>query len=179
MGLSIKNIIGILCGTAVVSLIIVLAVILRTASNKHGTMLPQHALITAEQTPEVQALYQLQEGRFANCIEKKVLRPCDSQWVTCIENAWVVEFHVGETCGVKHDGRLNIHILVDSVDGKVISRFPEAPYFQNPQYCHEPYDCFCSDADCVNFIYGQITPGEFVPCADCLCQQNICLKQKK
>jgi hypothetical protein len=138
------------------------------------TITQQRALEIVEKTPEIQALYKLQGGRFSRCVEKKVLRPCDSQWVTCIEDAWVVEFNIGEACQVHHDGRLNIHILVDSKDGRIISRFPEAPYFQKKDYCHEAYDCFCSNQTCVNFVYGQIDSKRFEPCQNCSCQDNMC-----
>lgn len=120
----------------------------------------KQALIIAEQTLEVQGFYGLQDGSLVNCIEKEVVRPCDSDWVTCIDNAWVVKLWAGESCPVKHDGRLSVVIVINDQTGEIISRFPERYYFEQPQYCLENYDCVCqSDKNsgnvvCLNFIHA-------------------------
>ncbi len=137
----------------------------------------KEALIVAEQTGEVAALYGLRNGELTNCIEKSVKRPCESSWVTCIEDAWVVAINVGEMCPVKHDGRLSVTIVVNDITGQIISKFPEKPYFESPFYCLEDYDCMGSLAEgeklCQNFIYSQLytqKEGDF----ECLCQEHIC-----
>ncbi len=141
----------------------------------------QDALAIAEGTPEAEAFYGLQDGYLMNCIEKSVVKPCDSKWVTCIEDAWVVKFTLGEVCGIKHDERLSLTFVVDSKTGKIISRFPELPYFKIPNYCHDTYDCLSAPKGemCLNFIYGQLDKEVYVPSKQCLCQENVCVQYKE
>lgn len=145
---------------------------------------PQKALMIAQATKEVEGLFALENQRFVNCIETEVLKPCESQWVTCIEDAWVVRFSLGKTCGVEHDGRLNVTLLVDGITGKIISRFPEADYFESPAYCHDHFDCLAlasaenEPPQCLNFIFGQIE-GAVKKEGQCVCQKNVCTAQTK
>jgi hypothetical protein len=93
-----------------------------------------------------------------------VERSCDSDWVTCIEDAWVVSFRARPDCPVKGDERLGVTLLIDGKSGRVISRFPELTYFQQPQFCMEDYDCLLSpssspsspDGTCYNFIFAPL-----------------------
>ncbi len=139
----------------------------------------RQALTIAEMTPEVEGLYSLGGGFLFNCIEKEVLRPCETDWVSCVDNAWVARFTVGSRCPVKHDGRLNIYIVIDDRSGNIISRFPEAQYFKDPAYCLENYECLfinnpqSRESACYNFIYGQIS-GNVQPNSACICQNNRC-----
>lgn len=138
----------------------------------------KEARLIVEQSPEVQALYDLNDGKFVNCLEISVLRPCESDWVTCIDDAWVVRFHFGETCDIKHDGRLDLLMVVDAKDGHVISKFPEAPYYQDSYYCINDTDCLepaaMNKPFCHNFIYSQINEGYLDSSANCQCQNNQC-----
>jgi len=139
----------------------------------------QQAMVIAEKTSEVEGLYGLQNGKFAGCIEKKVLKPCESDWVSCIDEAWVVQFVVGEKCSVKHDGRLGLNLLVDAVSSSIISRFPEKEYFENEKYCQEDYDCLLIEEkglkESRNFVYGQIDEKKGVACDSCQCKENLCI----
>lgn len=148
-------------------------------AQSQKTMSRKSALIIAEATKEVRGLYALEGGRFQNCIDKSVMRPCDTDWVTCVENAWVVKFILSDTCPVVHDGRLSVTILVDAITGEIISRFPEDSYFADPQYCMEDYDCLCffqedAGSKCSNFIYGQISDRKEDFCPQCQCVDNQC-----
>ncbi|MDP2652527.1 MAG: hypothetical protein Q8Q08_00675 [Candidatus Omnitrophota bacterium] len=134
---------------------------------------------TAEATAEAHALYGLRGGSLKQCIEVKVLRPCETDWVTCIDHAWVVQFAVGEACGILHDGRLGLHLLINEADGRIISRYPEVEYFQGPEYCMADHDCVlvegaAGSGSCKNFIHGPLADGSAVPSSRCLCRQNIC-----
>lgn len=99
----------------------------------------KEALIVAEGTKEAESLYKLYNGRLKNCIDKEVVKPCESDWVTCIDNAWVVQFTLSDICQIEHDGRLGLTILIDAVTGKVISRYPEAEYFKSEDYCMDDF----------------------------------------
>ncbi|VAX36780.1 hypothetical protein MNBD_UNCLBAC01-1288 [hydrothermal vent metagenome] len=136
----------------------------------------QEALEIAQMEPEVKGLYALNNGEFAECIEKEVLKPCESDWVTCVDDAWVVRFKVGEKCFVTHDGRLDVILLIDAISGKVISRFPESEYFLDRNYCKEDYDCLSLQKEgkraCLNFIYGQLLEG--YQDEGCWCENNVC-----
>lgn len=155
------------------------------ALSEQKLLTRKQAAIVAEQTPEVQALYELNNGRFRNCIVKETLKPCDSNWVTCVEDAWVVKFWPGEICSLKADGRLSVTILVDAVTGNIISRYPEVDYFESSLYCLESYDCMESNKSdereqhCVNFIYGQIQLDEngeqmYDSSESCKCENHQC-----
>ncbi|MCA9401231.1 MAG: hypothetical protein KC713_06365 [Candidatus Omnitrophica bacterium] len=150
-----------------------------SAASAKG-MTRKEALLIAEATPEAEGLYSLNEGRYQGCIEKSVLRPCDTDWVTCIENAWVVKFWLGEQCGIAHDGRLSVTFLIDEDSGKIISKFPEKEYFQNDRYCVEAFDCLSvihphKVKGCLNFIAGQL-PFPFAPQeGSCQCIDSQCV----
>lgn len=155
-------------------------------STVQNLISPKKAMLIAESSPEVAALYALDNQRFVNCIEKKVVKPCDSGgWVTCVDNAWVVEFIVGETCAVKNDGRLNEMMLVDGKDGKIISRFPEVSYYTEAQYCQIDKDCMTSPyqegkaVQCLNFVYGQINEEPYDGQGPCICQEGHCVLPKQ
>ena len=149
--------------------------------NQKETLMKKDAVLVAEKTKEAEAFYNLQGGHFRNCIEKEVLRPCDSDWVTCIDHAWVVRFQLGKTCGIEHDGRLSLTFLIDAVTGQIISKFPEADYFQKETHCLIDADCLCvgstdkaETASCLNFVYGQLSLSPSQGCGECRCQNNIC-----
>ena len=164
----------------------------------------KEALMIAEKLEVVQALYGLRGGDLVNCIEKSVVKPCDSEWVTCVEDAWVVKFTVGSQCPIKHDGRLNIVVLIDGNTGEVRSQYPEADYFKDKSFCRDKADCIQVNAkdsndqpldkQCYNFVYAQsqfsyvkedvfkdITPSaqaikdELNKISEnCVCQQSRC-----
>ena len=142
-------------------------------------MLRKRALIIAEQNPAVRALYELNGGVYQNCIEKIVLKPCETDYVTCVEDAWLVEFLLGSVCGIEHDGRLGVRVLLNSKTGKTISTFPEEEYFFNKNYCQDDFDCLCfvdesqENRQCLNFIYSQISNHKST--IDGICQKNTCV----
>jgi hypothetical protein len=117
--------------------------------------------LLAEKTEEARALYQLNNGRYFKCIEVSVEEPCESDWVTCIEDAYVVKFRLGEPCGLKHDGRVGLTFLIDRRTAQIISKYPEADYFNNARHCLNNDDCVLRHdqengiGECLNFIHGQ------------------------
>lgn len=134
----------------------------------------KEALVLAEQTAEAKALYGLNDGRYVNCIEKSVVRPCETDWVTCIDEAWVVKFTLGKVCGIEHDGRLDLVLLVDAREARVISRYPESEYYLQAGFCQMDDDCMMlSGGKCVNFIYGQLDKNNRIK-GQCRCREGMC-----
>lgn len=147
--------------------------ILILGCGKKGPLSKNDALWVAENTPEVKSLYALSGGKLKKCVEPEVVKPCETDWVTCVEDAWVVVFSVTEACGIKHDGRLNVTFLVDALNGNIKSRYPEAQYFQQKEYCQTDSECFVGNGECRNFIFGQMEEG-FVNNGTCKCVKNVC-----
>lgn len=176
---NIKNILYIV----IIFVIITMSVVFldSTVDNDQEYLNEQQALVIAEDTEEVNALYQLREGQFSDCIEKSVLSSCESSWVTCVDDVWVVQFSFDEKCSIEHDGRLGVTILVDALTGKIISRFPESEYFKDEKFCLEDYDCvYLSSRDneptCHNFVYGQLNEiyNKDVVSEKCFCEKRQC-----
>jgi hypothetical protein len=141
------------------------------------------AFAIAQKTPEVKALRTLYDGALQECLETKVVRPCDSQgWVTCVDNAWVVQYELSAACPVKSDGRLAANFLIDGMSGKVISKYPEVEYFADPQFCRDNADCLCSrvgnfantGVTCLNFIHAPFKQDVISPCGQCICKNGRC-----
>lgn len=158
---------------------ILVITIASTVQAQERLLSRKEALIVAESTEEVELFYTMHDGRLKNCIEKEVIKPCESDWVTCVEDAWVVQFTVGAVCPIDHDGRLGITILVDAITGRVISRFPEADYFRARSYCMESYDCLAVQGGdeimtCENFIFGQIDAKASTASTTCACLNSEC-----
>lgn len=127
---------------------------------------PEKALRIAAGTPEARALAAYRNGALSDCLSVKVMRSCDSQWVTCRDNAWVVEYLPSGHCPVKGDGRLGMYFVVDGTTGQIISRYPELEYFSDPRFCRDDADCLAvkdkESLQCLNFIAGpfyQPSPG--------------------
>lgn len=142
----------------------------------------KEAMLIAERLPVAAAFYALNEGRYVNCIEKSVTKSCDSDWVTCIDDAWVVKFSLGEWCKVEHDERLAVTVVVDATDGSVISRYPEVEYFNDPYFCRDTPDCLCSSTEkgvsrCLNFVHGQIDGEVSDYCRPCVCVDQACVQE--
>lgn len=147
--------------------------------DEKKVLMRKEALMIVEKTPEIRAFYNLYSGRLVNCIEKSVLKTCESDWVTCIDDAWVVQFTVGKMCPVVHDGRLSVTMLVDSITGEIISRFPEEEYLKIPGYCLDDHDCLTpSGSDgCENFIFGQLSSKEALQKELCECRDFRCVRK--
>ena len=151
------------------------------ARGAEQTLSPTEALKIARQTDEVKALYDVQQKKWAQCIEEKVQKPCDSDWVTCIDHAWVVKFSISQHCHVNSDGRLGVTLLIDGRSGKVISHFPEVEYFRDEKYCHDDFDCLCHpnasqhQIECKNFIYAPLTWPATEIHRQAQCQKNVCI----
>ena len=144
------------------------------------TLTRKEALIVAESTEEAEHFYTMYDGRLKNCIEKEVIKPCETDWVTCIENAWVIQFTVGDVCHIEQDGRLGLTILVDALTGRVLSRFPEVDYFKTADYCLDDSDCICGHAkkgerQCYNFIAAQVQNLADFQCRQCQCVESKCI----
>lgn len=140
------------------------------------------ALQVAESTEEVKSFLVLSDTYgFKQCILKESVAPCDSGWVTCIDDAWVVTFRVKEGCLTAQDERLGVTLLIDSKNGMIISRFPEKEYFQSSRYCLEDYDCeilnMPSAMECLNFIFSSLKTsgsGAGNPNGNCACLESQC-----
>ncbi len=137
----------------------------------------QKALRIAAKTPEVAALLSYQNAALVSCMNIKVMRSCDSQWVTCRDNAWVVQYALSVQCPVVSDGRLGMNFVIDGLTGKIISRYPEKDYFQNPIFCRDQGDCVGgiknNKQECLNFIAAPF--AHFQASASCLCQKGQCI----
>ena len=146
------------------------------AEPQPKVMSAEEAAAKARAVSEVQALYTMNDDQFAGCIDVKTEKSCDSDWVTCREDAWVVKFIVGERCPVKHDGRLGVVLLIDGKTREVISKFPEIEYFQDEGFCRDDLDCLCEGeaqgTQCRNFIQAQAKAGTAPP----VFQKGRCLK---
>lgn len=164
----------------VVFLLLAVSIFLFARNPKPSRLLglsAESAMTAAQKTGEAKAFLAMDNGRFNACLSRRVVRPCDSEWVTCIDDAWVVEFAAEKACNVVHDGRLSLRILIGK-EGNIISRFPEKEYFADPQYCMESYDCLSVideiGADCRNFIYGQMDAGIKKGEGSCECRHQKC-----
>lgn len=138
----------------------------------------KEALSIGRTVPEVEALYALNGGEFAECIERRVEKPCQSNWVTCIDDAWVVSFTVGNRCGVANDGRLSVTLLIDSREGEVVSKFPEIEYFESTTFCRDDFDCMAvrgTEHQCLNFIAAQAGRQELNENTQCGCRESQCV----
>ncbi|MBZ0098553.1 MAG: hypothetical protein K8F30_05690 [Taibaiella sp.] len=153
------------------------------AQSSAKTLTRKEALTIAESTAEAEKFYTMYEGRLKNCIEKEVVKPCESDWVSCIENAWVVQFTIGDICKIEQDGRLGLTILVDALTGQILSRFPEVAYFNEESYCLDDSDCICGREGegprlCYNFVAAQVLGVADFQCRQCGCVQNQCVLKK-
>lgn len=145
----------------------------------YGLWVDQHKPISSKEAvrivralPVVQSFFNAADAYdLSECVVEKVMRPCDTQWVTCIEEAWVVEFSIDTQC-ILHDGRLAVTVVVDALDRRVVSRFPEQDYFVKPEYCLEDYDCLCDKEKSLNFIFGQLQNFDLERA--CECRKNRC-----
>ncbi len=136
----------------------------------------ERALVLAEESEVVQAFFNLKNGAFKNCITAEVLRPCDSHWVTCVEEAWVVKFRVKEECIKPKNEQLGVTLLIDSQTGKFISEYPEVDYFQKPLFCRDNSDCrSIQSAECKNFIYALTENSSTNQNEECLCRESRCV----
>ena len=152
---------------------------LARASRSPQRITRAEALRIAEQSPEVRALYALNHGRLQDCLIASVMKPCESDWVSCVEDAWVVRFEVGGSCGIQHDGRLGVFLLIDEVTGRIRSRYPEASYFEKKNYCQDNADCLSlflreGGAEAVNFIYAPLERREVQFKGEGVCEDNAC-----
>lgn len=149
-----------------------------TAQPNTDMISAAEALALGRKVPEAEALYAVQGGRWASCIESKAVRSCESDWVTCVEDGWVVSFFFGDRCALKHDGRLSVTVLINGKTKQMISRFPEKEYFADPSFCRDAHDCLPVEHSpeqtpvCQNFIFSQLSGV-----ADegaCRCAENAC-----
>lgn len=138
------------------------------------------ALSISAATPEVRAL----EALFAaddTCIQRDVLRPCDTDWVTCVDDAWVVVYDVAAACLRRDDDRMALRFLVDSRSGAIRSRYPEIDYFRDPEFCQTSEDCLPGGApeECLNFVSALTQPGPAggTSAGSCVCERQRCSAQ--
>ncbi len=142
----------------------------------------ERALVLAKQSEVVQAFYNFKEGTLKDCIKAEVLRPCDSNWVTCIDDAWVVKFSVSEECVNPKNEQLGATLLIDKT-GEIISTYTEIDYFQNPLFCRDTSDCRSigresQPLECKNFIYALIENPSAKQAEECLCRESRCRSSK-
>ncbi len=141
----------------------------------------QKALRIAADTAEVKALLSYRQGVLASCVLIKIARSCDSQWVTCRDNAWVVQYLLSPQCSVKGDGRLGMNFVIDEISGQIISHYPEIEYFEDASFCRDDADCVGGKAEnqseCLNFIAAPF--ANFQTISPCQCQQGHCILKKQ
>jgi hypothetical protein len=140
-------------------------------------MSQEQALAIAEGTLEAKAFLEFRHGKFAECVQRRVEKPCDSNWVTCIDDAWVVKFIVAQRCALEHDGRLDLTFLIDAKSGEVISKYPEIEYFSDPTFCRDDDDCMAVpifENQCRNFVFAQADEGVVKKEISCFCSQSAC-----
>lgn len=112
-----------------------------------------------------------------DCVNVSVQRPCDSEWVTCIDDAWVVRYFLKEECPAAHE-QLSLVFLVGAQDGRIISRYPEKPYFEDRRFCLEDFDCFdVPEAGCLNFLYARLEQGGDAQ-PGCVCRLQNCAPEE-
>ena len=131
----------------------------------------------AANTAEVKALVTYHQAALASCLKVTIVRSCDSQWVTCRDNAWVVQYILSAQCPVKSDGRLGMNFVIDETSGKIISHYPEIEYFDDDSFCRDDDDCIGGVVDgqnqCVNFVAAPF--ANFQTVSPCQCQQGHCI----
>ncbi len=156
-------------------LIVSVVLILSGCGKKEPQMFPpEKALQIALQTKEAQALLNYRNGALAGCLEKKVVKSCDSEWVTCRDNAWVVQFLLTLQCLVNGDGRLGMNFVIDGMSGDIISHYPEVEYFTDDRFCRDDGDCVGSNKECLNFAAAPFAHLDMDP-APCRCQEAQCI----
>jgi len=141
----------------------------------------EETLRLARQTAEAQAFFNLAEKRGKGCLDARVMRPCDTDWVTCIDDAWVVRFSVSETCLSSSNEQLSLTLLINSKTGDILSRYPELPYFEDPSYCLIDADCRLGAGpaqftECKNFIHALLENPDSPNDAECVCLESRCMK---
>ncbi|MCC6758897.1 MAG: hypothetical protein IT395_04650 [Candidatus Omnitrophica bacterium] len=162
-------------------LIVSVVLILSGCGKKELQMFPpEKALQIALQTKEAQALLNYRNGALAGCLEKKVVKSCDSEWVTCRDNAWVVQYLLTPQCPVpvagtgQGDGRLGMNFVIDGMTGDIISHYPEVEYFANDRFCRDDADCVGDSKECLNFAAAPFSHSEGNP-VSCRCREAQCI----
>lgn len=160
------------------SVILLFALMMAGCGKKAPVMFPaQKALQIAAQTPEAKAIITYRNAALAACLEKKVVRSCDSEWVTCRDNAWVVQYLLTAQCPVKSDGRLGMNFVIDGLSGEIISHYPEVEYFADERFCRDDADCLGGKTECLNFIAAPFAHVEETT-SPCRCQGGQCILKK-
>lgn len=140
----------------------------------------QRALRIAANTAEVKALMAYRQAALASCLKITIARSCDSEWVTCRDNAWVVQYLLSAQCPVESDGRLGMNFVIDEESGQIISCYPEIEYFNDVSFCRDDADCIGGVGDgenkCVNFVAAPF--AHFQIAVPCQCQQGQCILKK-
>jgi len=135
-----------------------------------GDIGPDEAALMTGDLEETQLFYRLIGQQ--ECIEFSVEAPCDSGWVTCIDEAWVVRYFLKEECPPVHE-QVSVTFVVDAKEGKIISRYPEKEYFEDSRFCREAFDCFdVPEEGCRNFLHARREEGAMPGCA---CREQQCV----
>ncbi len=149
----------------------------------------QEALAMANKTQEVQAFYAMGPAPWQDCIEYKVTRSCDSPWVACLDDAWVIEYGVKESCqSIFGNQEMKLLLVLNAKTGRFISKFPEFPYIQDERFCLEDKACRCTDVlnnregpagkGCINFFQGAFLANNASECGRCQCIAQRCVRQE-
>jgi hypothetical protein len=165
----------------IIMFFVFLILILGYGKKAWGDNLADKALRIAADTAEVKALLSYRQGALASCLQVKIARSCDSQWVTCRDHAWVVQYQLSLQCPVKGDGRLGMNFVIDEISGQIISHYPEIEYFENVSFCRDDADCVGgkveNQSECLNFIAAPF--ANFQTVSPCQCQQGHCILKKQ
>jgi hypothetical protein len=158
--------------------------VLSVGSSTFADLSAEDALRVANQVKEVQAFLSfnhLNQALWEDCVEREVELSCESDWVTCIDNAWVVKYFLSAMCRGDYDERLGVTLVINSKTGDIISRFPEVEYFEDPWFCRNDDDCLAQQRAidqriiCQNFIYYRTSLSTSLEV--CVCQQDRCQRE--
>ena len=133
----------------------------------------EKALSIAKESQEAKMFYQFLDRQHKGCMKEEVVSSCESDWVTCIDDGWVIHFSPREDCSIEHDGRLALNLVINK-EGAIISKFPEKEYFQRKDYCLEDYDCIQRQHQCVNFITAPLLEEREGQEQQCVCFHQAC-----
>ncbi len=149
----------------------------------------EEALAIARKTPEVEAFYQLLDGQLADCIRSRISDSCDSPLVTCLEDAWVIEYFLDDTCPARPatpaelqdpSSKMRLVLVLNGINGKFISKFPEKEYISDSDYCLEAQACIPRNeqgSGCINFFQAAVLgTSKEAAGGRCHCVNNRCVE---
>lgn len=162
-----SSIIGLLCFLAV----------LGGCANSSDKASLARAMKSVKNSSEFHTLSVLLGQKKEECLELVHEKACDSDWVSCVEDAWVIHLKVKPSCVGYYEERLRVMMLVD-FDGKIISRYPGEDYLRDPLFCWNTDECLgppSAPEACRNFIHAPFVWAAQALEPGCQCLKNRCV----